>query len=114
MSQKGFGKNEIEYAQFQIRQTCERIEKAIEERGGPWIMGKQYTLVEPQVAPLIDRMEDMGYGDIWQDLPQMSAWWQRVKARPSYATAFYPGARISERFADHFKTASALRAERGY
>lgn len=114
MSQKGFGKDEIEYAQFQIRQTCERIEKAMEERGGPWIMGDRYTLVEPQVAPLIDRMEDMGYDDIWHDLPQMSAWWQRVKARPSYKAAFYPGARISERYADHFRSASDLRAERGY
>jgi len=59
-------------------------------------------------------MEDLGYGDIWQDLPLMSAWWERVKARPSYKAAFYPGARISERYAAHFRTAADLRAERGF
>ncbi len=114
MTQKGFGQKEIKYACGQIRQTCERIETAMGERGGPWIMGAQYTLVDAQVTPSIDRMEDMGYGDIWEDLPKMSAWWQRIKARPSYAATFYPGARMSARYASHFKTAQQLRAERGY
>ena len=77
-------------------------------------MGKQYTLVDAQVTPLIDRMEDMGYDYLWKDLPKMSAWWDRIKARPSYSQAFYPGARMSARFADHFKSAEELKAERGY
>jgi glutathione S-transferase len=114
MTQKGFGKDEIEYALFQIRQTCERIEKALNEDGGPWIMGKQFTLVEPQVTPLIDRMEDLGYGELWSSLPKMSDWFARVKQRPSYAATFYPGARISEKYAAHFRSASKWRAERGY
>ena len=61
MTQKGFNKKEVEHALDQIRQTCERIEKAMADTGGPWIMGEQYTLVDAQVTPLIDRMEDMGY-----------------------------------------------------
>jgi glutathione S-transferase len=66
------------------------------------------------VTPLIDRMEDMGYGFLWEDLPEMSAWWERIKARPSYAHAFYPGARISARYASNFKPAEELKAVRGY
>jgi glutathione S-transferase len=114
MTQKGFGKDEIEYALFQIRQTCERIETALNENGGPWVMGKQFTLVEPQVTPLIDRMEDLGYGELWSSLPKMSDWFERVKQRPSYAATFYPGARISEKYAAYFRSASDWRAERGY
>jgi len=114
MTQKGFNEREVNHALDQIRQTCERIEKAMDDTGGPWIMGKQYTLVDAQVTPLIDRMEDMGYDYLWQDLPKMSAWWARIKARPSYAQAFYPGTRISARFADNFKSAEELKAERGY
>ena len=114
MTQKGFSKAEIDYACFQIKQTCERIDKAMRDTGGPWIMGQQYTLVDAQVSPLIDRMEDMGYADLWQDLPAMSAWWARIKARPSYTAAFYPGARISERFERDFKTAAQLEEKRGY
>jgi glutathione S-transferase len=114
MTQKGFGKTDLEHAVGQIRQTAERIEKAMKDTGGPWIMGAQYTLVDAQVTPLIDRMEDMGYGFIWEDLPEMSAWWARIKERPSYAHAFYPGARISARYASDFKSADELKEARGY
>ena len=114
MTQKGFGKADIDHALDQIRQTCQRIDKAMDDAGGPWIMGRQYTLVDAQVTPSIDRMEDMGYGYLWEDLPKMSAWWERIKARPSYSAAFYPGARMSARYASHFKSAEELRAARGY
>ncbi|MDG2269179.1 MAG: glutathione S-transferase family protein, partial [Alphaproteobacteria bacterium] len=115
MSQNGFGKSELEYAEFQIRQTCERIEAAIQKNGGPWIMGKQYTMVDAQVTPLIDRMEDLGYGFLWEDdLPVMTAWFRRLQERPSYAAAFYPGARISQRYPEVYRTASDLKAERGF
>ncbi len=114
MTQKGFGKADIQYALFQIRQTCERIEQALSNNGGPWIMGPQFTLVETQVTPLIDRMEDLGYADIWSELSKMRDWFDRVKARPSYKATFYPGARISEKYPHHFQTATKLRETRGY
>lgn len=66
------------------------------------------------MTPLIDRMEDMGYHFVWENLPKMSAWWERIKARPSYAVAFYPGARMSARYDKHFKSAAQLKEERGY
>ena len=44
-----------------------------------------------------------------------SADWSRcIKARPSYVHAFYPGARISERYPTHFKPAEELKQTRGY
>ncbi len=114
MTRKGFGKTEIDYACFQIKQTSKRIDQAMRDLGGPWILGQQYSLVDAQVTPLIDRMEDMGYDDLWAELPRFQGWWARIKARPSYKAAFYPGARISERYPAHFKTAAQLRQERGY
>lgn len=114
MTQKGFGKADLDHAIDQIYLTCERIEKAMADIGGPWIMGKAYTLVDAQVTPLVDRMEDMGYAFIWANLPEMSAWWVRIKARPSYAHTFYPGARISARYASHFKSPAELKVARGY
>ncbi len=114
MTQKGFGKKEIDYAKFQIQQTCERIENSLSENQGPWIMGEQFTLVDAQVTPLIDRMEDLGYASLWDALPEMSAWWQRVKERPSYKATFYEVAPISVRYQSHFKSAAELEKERGY
>jgi glutathione S-transferase len=78
-------------------------------------MGEQFTLADVLVAPLIDRMDDMGYADLWEDdLPAMTGWFEALQARPSFQAAFYPGSRISERYADHFHTAAELEAERGY
>jgi glutathione S-transferase len=114
MTQKGFGKADIEYACGQIRQTCERIEKAITDTGGPWILGQQYSLIDAQVTPSIDRMEDLGYEEIWQDLLHMQNWWEGIKARPSYKATFYPGARTSEKYAEHTKSLAQLKIERGY
>ena len=67
-----------------------------------------------EVTPLIDRMDDLGYGFLWDDLPEMAAWLDRIRARPSFAAAFYPGARISERYPDYYRTAADLKAERGF
>ena len=115
MSQTGFGKEELGYAEFQIRQTCERIDAAMIEHGGPWIMGTQYTMVDAQVTPLIDRMDDLGYAFLWEDdLPEMTAWFARIRERPSFAAAFYPGARISARYPEYYRPALELKAERGY
>lgn len=114
MTQQGFGQEKIDHALAQIKQTCERIDTSLADRGGPWIMGADYTLLDAQVTPLIDRMEDLGYDFVWIHLPKMSAWWERIKARPSYAQALYHGSRLSTRYAENFKTPSELKAIRGY
>lgn len=101
MGQDGFSEAEMQSALDDIRQTVTRINAAIEENGGPWIMGSFYSLADICVAPLIDRMEDMGYQYLWEkDLPYATKWLASMKARPAYRTAYYPGARYSEIFPD--------------
>jgi glutathione S-transferase len=101
MGQDGFSDAEINSALDDIRQTVERIHAAIEANGGPWIMGTFYSLADICVAPLIDRMEDLGYESIWEnDLPHVTEWLRQMKARPAYGQAYYHGARYSEIFPD--------------
>lgn len=114
MTKDGFSEKDVGNACEQIHQTCERMQQAIEETGGPWLMGEQFTLVDILVTPAIDRMDDLGYAGLWADLPRVGEWFERLRARPSYAAAFYPGARVSERYGDYFRTADELKAERGY
>jgi len=101
MGQDGFSDAEIQTALVDIRQTVERMHAAIEENGGPWIMGASYTLADICVAPLIDRMEDLGYEKLWEkDLPNVTEWLAQMKARLAYSKAYYPGAQYSEIFPD--------------
>ena len=78
-------------------------------------MGQQFTLADVLVAPLIDRMSDMGYERLWkEDLIAMTAWFEALKKRPSFRANFYSGSRISERYSEHFKTSRELEKIRGY
>lgn len=114
MTKDGFPERDFNNALEQIRQTCERMQKALEETGGPWILGEQFTLADILVTPAIDRMDDLGYANLWEDLPLVVDWFERLQARPSYKAAFYPGSRVSERYKDYFHTAEELREVRGY
>ncbi len=53
-----------------------------------WIMGTDFTLADLNLAPFVARLEGMAFLDIWCDgRPASAAWWQRMKARPSYGKA---------------------------
>jgi glutathione S-transferase len=101
MGKDGFSDKEIKSALDDIRQTVWRIDCTIKENGGPWIMGKFYSLADICVGPLIDRMEDLGYDNLWKPkLPYFTEWFANMKNRPAYNEAYYQGARYSEIFPD--------------
>jgi glutathione S-transferase len=61
------------------------------------------ALIEVTLTALIQRMADLGYGPIWEDdLPEMTAWFARIKARPSFATTFYANTNVSEKYPQFF------------
>ena len=92
----GFDDRETEVAIDRLRQTVERMEKGLKESGGPWLMGEQLTLADYCITPTLDRMENLGLGDIWADCANVCAWFERIKARPAYAKTYYAKTRLSE------------------
>lgn len=95
MGPNGFKKEDVEASLEQMGNTCARMNAALEK--GPWLVGEQYTLADIVVAPLIDRMADLGMEDIWTDkYPRVSDWYERMQARPAFQKTFYEGARMSE------------------
>jgi glutathione S-transferase len=95
MGPSGFRKEDVQASLDQIGATCARMQAALAH--GPWLMGDRYTLADVIVAPLIDRMADLGMEFIWAErYPRVSAWYARMKARPAFQQTFYPGARMSE------------------
>jgi glutathione S-transferase len=95
MGRTGFANKEVKASMEQLRQTCERMDRALTAEG-PWLMGEAYTLADIIVAPLIDRMADLGYANLWSDLPTVVDWYDRMQARPAFQIAFYEGTRVSE------------------
>jgi glutathione S-transferase len=92
----GFRQAELDEAFNALRNTGARMDRMFEESAGPWLFGAHYTLADIAVAPLLDRVEDLGLEGLWDAWPRVDAWLARMQARPAYAKAFYPGSRLSE------------------
>lgn len=94
MSEKGFDKAAVQESIDQLTLTCQRMQRALEN--GPWLAGEFFSLADIVAAPLIDRTHDLGMAWIWDETPLVADWFDRIGRRPAYATAFYPGSRLSE------------------
>lgn len=97
MGRDGFSEREIAESLERIGNTVQRIDRAVSD-AGPWIMGEQLTLADICVAPLMDRMDDLGHAKIWTDYPAFTDWLNRFRSRPAWPIAFYHGARVSESY----------------
>ena len=95
----GFGATEMEEAYAALRKTAARMDWMFDENGGPWLMGEQYGLADIAVAPLIDRVEDLGLEALWlETYPRVDDWLKRMQARPAYGKAYYHGSRLSDQY----------------
>jgi glutathione S-transferase len=94
LNRTGFSDEEYDNSIRQLEMTIERIGRTLDN--GPWLIGAQYTIADICVAPLFQRMEDLGMSDLWADAPRVADWFQRLKTRPAYQAAFYGGSRLTD------------------
>jgi glutathione S-transferase len=95
----GFGNAEMAEAYAAMRKTAARMDWMFDENGGPWLLGEHYSLADIAVAPLIDRIEDLGLEALWtDDHPRVDDWLKRMQARPAYGKAYYTGSRLSDQY----------------
>jgi glutathione S-transferase len=95
MGPAGFKKEDVEASLEQLSNTCKRMHEALGK--GSWLLGEQYTLADIIVTPLIDRMADLGFSDLWETkYSRVTDWYRRMQTRPAFQATFYPGSRMSE------------------
>jgi glutathione S-transferase len=90
---EGFSKDQVDESTERLRQTVERIDGAIAK--GSWLAGDAISLADLCVLPTIVRMSDIGLEGVWRDLPNMTDWYSRIRFRPSFDKAYYPGSRVA-------------------
>ena len=54
---------------------------------GPWLAGSAYSLADIAAAPVIDRIERLAMADLWDELPAVQDWVERVTTRAAYRRA---------------------------
>ena len=98
MGRKGFPQKDMDSALERLRRSYERMDDAIEESGGPWLMGKEITLADVAVMPALVRMNDLGRDGDWADLSRVGKWFDMIRAQPAFKPTYYPGSLLTERF----------------
>lgn len=95
MGRKGFDDTEVDNAMEQFQAAITRMEKQLQSV--PWLSGDALGLADYIATPLMDRMDDLGFAAMWEDAaPQVTDWLARIRARPSFAAAFYKKSRLSD------------------
>lgn len=92
----GFSREMLDEAEERVAFTVARMDQALKD--APWLTGVDVTLADFCLLPLIDRAEDLGFAHLWADRPNVADWYDRMRARSSYARAFYFGSRLSEQY----------------
>jgi len=91
MGRTGFPQSEVDAALGRLRQTLERMEASLKKT--QWLAHDMFTLADISIMPTIVRMEDLFLAHIWKDLPAVTDWYRRLRARPAFAITYYPGSR---------------------
>ncbi len=96
MGPGGFSPADLAASVEQLSATVDRMEAALTR--GPWLLGETYSLADIVVAPLIDRMADLGLADLWDRArrPGVDKWLGRMQQRPAFQRAFPKGARLTD------------------
>lgn len=94
--EKGFDETETDGAVDRLCQTLDFMEKGLGQSGGPWLMGKMLTLADYCIAPTMDRMNDLGFSELWSDHPLVSAWFENIRSRDAYKKTYYERTRLTE------------------
>jgi glutathione S-transferase len=91
LGRTGFSGDEIEAALQRLRDTLERMELALEKT--LWLANDMFTLADISIMATMVRMEDLGLDDMWSGLPRVTSWYERIRQRPAFSKAYYPGTR---------------------
>jgi glutathione S-transferase len=79
----------IEQSRKSLRATLNKMDKELREFG-PWLAGATYSLADVAAAPVIDRVQRLKMADLWENLPAVGDWVERVTSRAAYRKASPP------------------------
>ena len=92
----GFNDKDTAAAMDRMHQTVENMEQGLEKSGGPWLMGEMLSLADYCVAPVVDRMNDLGHSHLWEEYKNVVAWYKALQERDAYKKTYYKKTRLTE------------------
>jgi glutathione S-transferase len=100
MGRSGFPAQEMQKALDRLRQATVRISETLRTSGGPWLMGRNLSLADIAIMPVLVRMADLGLCTLWEHLPEIEHWLAGLRARPAFSKTYYFGSLLTEKYPD--------------
>lgn len=91
MGRRGFDDAAITEARERLALTLDRMARTLAD-GRAYLCG-DYSLADAALTPTLVRMEDIRLASLWDRHRDVAAWYDRIRARPAFAVAYYPGTR---------------------
>ena len=98
MGRTGFLQKDMDVAIDKLQRTVVRLNEWITQSGGPWLMGKELSLADIAIMPVIVRMADINMDDTWQDMPQIATWLKNIQAHEAFQPTYYSGSLLTEKY----------------
>jgi len=89
LARTGFSERDKASAEKQLTQTVQRMERALSDV--EYLVDGAYSLADICLFPVFQRLDDLGVTWPFERSAATVAWYERIKARPAYAQAFYSG-----------------------
>ena len=96
MGQTGFPQKEMDASMDRLRRTVVRMDAEIEKSGGPWLLGREISLADVSVMPVIVRLADLRQQKLWEDKSSIARWLEEIRAQPAYSMTYYRGTHLTE------------------
>jgi glutathione S-transferase len=95
LGRSGFSREDYDLAIEQLEQTLTRMEAALGESA--WLVDGTYSIADICLAPILQRLEDLGMAGMWtRNRARVADWYERIRARPAYRVAFYKGSLLGD------------------
>ena len=98
MGRTGFPQKEMDSALDRLSKTVERMDQWIGESGGPWLLGKELSMADISLMPVIVRMDDINLHESWADKPAVANWLEAIRAELPFQTTYYHGSLLTEKY----------------
>jgi glutathione S-transferase len=98
MGRSGFPEADMNEALERLRRAAVRMDDAIRQSGGPWLLGARITLADVAIMPVIVLMDDIRLHHVWSDLPAVMRWFEAIQADPAFAPTYYEGSLLTEKY----------------
>ncbi|OHV83379.1 glutathione S-transferase family protein [Ensifer sp. LCM 4579] len=98
MGRTGFPQAEMDEAMARLQRGVDRFASWIAESGGPFVLGRDLTLADIAIMPVIVRLDDINLAHLWAGAPAVGRWFDLIRKSEAFPRTYYHGSLLTEKY----------------